>query len=147
MKSFFSISSALIISSMISAQCIHYGYDNAGNRASREQMSCRIGNEQPGATRGEPSDEIISTLNNRGEEGRIRIFPNPTSGIADIRIEEPEGEKWVSLSVFDLTGRRLIHKWLVGAEGNVDISSHPAGIYFVQVRTSSSTYEKILTKE
>jgi Leucine-rich repeat (LRR) protein len=74
--------------------------------------------------------------------GDLRIYPNPVSG--NILLLDIPGESAVSVSVYDLAGKRIEEK--KGVKGNirVDMSAAGSGMYLVRVYYPDG---KILTKK
>lgn len=76
----------------------------------------------------------------------ISLFPNPANDILNIRISSQDGNMGneVSLSLYDLTGRRIrtMIKPLWGSEFNeqMELSDLPAGIYLIVIGTNSGTH-------
>ena len=67
------------------------------------------------------------------ETNPINIYPNPTSGIVKIA-----GVENGSYSVVDINGR-LIASGVVNSNSTIDITSKPAGVYFIQITENKST--------
>ncbi|MBN4062316.1 gliding motility-associated C-terminal domain-containing protein [Bacteroidales bacterium AH-315-I05] len=65
---------------------------------------------------------------------RIDIHPNPNSGIFNLMIEL-DNETTVAVEIMDVLGNLVYRKGDVNTNGNleVDISTHPKGIYFVKI--------------
>lgn len=63
-------------------------------------------------------------------DSRISIYPNPSNGIVNIKMET---ESNYTLSVFDTAGRKLIHQTFTGASTSVEVGEFSSGLYFVEV--------------
>jgi hypothetical protein len=67
----------------------------------------------------------------------LRVFPNPTSGLLDVRLELPEASA-LRATVYDLTGRQL-QAYDFGRQlrlnEQLDFSAFPAGIYLLRLHT------------
>ena len=85
-----------------------------------------------------PSITGIDELKNR----TIAVFPNPSNGKFDIQSQE----EIKSVEIHNILGERIYYKLLTNKQQNViDISSEPAGIYFVLIRTDiGMTSKKIV---
>ncbi|MDT8393959.1 MAG: glycoside hydrolase family 31 protein [Bacteroidales bacterium] len=69
------------------------------------------------------------------EQKGIKIFPNPTGGIFEIRSEENE---ILALTVFDISGREIHSVNTASIDGKqaiIELSSQEKGIYIIQVST------------
>ncbi|MDD3859726.1 MAG: T9SS type A sorting domain-containing protein, partial [Bacteroidales bacterium] len=73
----------------------------------------------------------------KSNTNEIKIFPNPTKGQFSIFAEDI-----VSIEIFNLQGK-LIYR---GKEKEIDLSSVPAGIYFIKVTTDKQTTTRKLIK-
>lgn len=72
------------------------------------------------------------------------IFPNPSNG--DVRIQLPDANEDAVLTITDLAGSICFENSNYAQNQNVDLSSIPAGIYFVNVKQKGLTYTKKLVK-
>jgi hypothetical protein len=77
-------------------------------------------------------------------DSSIRVFPNPGSGIYHLQLT---GASEKIIEVSDITGKVICFSRLSGQAGTVDISSSPAGIYFLKVNSESTTKVIRLVKE
>ncbi|NOQ24669.1 MAG: T9SS type A sorting domain-containing protein [Bacteroidales bacterium] len=77
-------------------------------------------------------------------EGDIKLYPNPTSGT--INIDLTENNEPIEISIFDVTGKILLHKELNSNESSfvVEIPGD-SGIYFIKLSSDlkSKTYKII----
>ncbi|NJB81800.1 LamG domain-containing protein [Wenyingzhuangia aestuarii] len=72
----------------------------------------------------------------------ITIFPNPTLGSVEVNLKSLTN---VTVSVYDVSGRELIHKSLSAKENRIDISNLKSGMYsFIIKSTEGTTVKKIL---
>jgi hypothetical protein len=77
-------------------------------------------------------------------ENRLRIFPNPSSGIITIEVNEVKEE--ISLQLLDELGRVIFEDQKSGIENysiKIDLSANPAGVYIVRAGTN----DKIITSK
>ena len=75
----------------------------------------------------------------------VSFFPNPASDI--IHINLPFEDKGV-LSIFDLTGREIVHEYFE-KKNNItfNISTFAKGIYLLKLKTSKGNFIKKFIKE
>jgi len=69
----------------------------------------------------------------------VTIFPNPTTGKFTVQV--PNGS---SISIFDMRGQMLESRTVSGDSADFDISQHPAGVYLLNITTTSN---QIITKK
>ena len=81
-----------------------------------------------------------STTINALVAGKFEIYPNPNNGKFTLKMEITEP---VSVSIFDLNGRKILNIKDVVNEQELDIS-HLNGIYFIQIETQYGTSFKKL---
>lgn len=65
----------------------------------------------------------------------VNIYPNPSTGRITIRSNETS-EKSRSFNCYDVTGKLLLNKDLLGENVEFDLSHLPAGIYIIQIHAS-----------
>jgi hypothetical protein len=78
------------------------------------------------------------------ESSDIQIFPNPTTGILNIRWQ---GESKTQLSIYALDGTLV---WAGQTSNNtqqIDISAMPAGMYFIQARNNSGLWQQKVIRQ
>jgi len=87
--------------------------------------------------------ENLQELSNREakSEGRITISPNPVKDIFTIHLDKKE--KIISVKLFDNTGRLILNTSSVAN----NINHLNKGIYFLEVKTSGSSYTRKIIKE
>ncbi len=100
------------------ATAIEYSVTNACGTATTEQVvtitDC--------TTTGISSRPLVIALN---------VYPNPASSVVDVQWTDPAGSN-ASVAITDITGRELYRGALVAGNTQIDISSFPAGVYFVK---------------
>jgi hypothetical protein len=77
------------------------------------------------------------------ESSSINIYPNPSSGIFQISSQE----HMERLRVWDAMGRVVSAQVLNTAQIEIDLSSHPAGLYFIEIRTQKGREVKKIVLE
>ncbi len=75
---------------------------------------------------------------------QIVISPNPATSL--VRIFNPQAGYSI-ISLFDLTGRKLIQEPMQGQNANLDISKVQAGIYLIKIEGEEYTIIQKLVKE
>jgi hypothetical protein len=97
------------------------------------------------------SDTIIITVNSLTDigsinnlEGRVKVYPNPTSD--KLNIELVENAEVIEISLFDIIGNLLIQKEMNSEETKRTIEiPGESGVYFIRIRSefSSKTFKII----
>jgi hypothetical protein len=72
------------------------------------------------------------------------IFPNPTQGVIQIGFEEISNYQ---LTIFDLSGKKLLQKEYNGKEVQLNLCDFPSGIYFLLIRDLIKDVEQIFKLE
>ena len=123
MKALFLIS--LLIKFMgVSAQCITFTYDAAGDRTARN--ICPQALQGPSAQELSKSEVPVQFTTN---ESDVLVFPNPTDGILEIRSDYFSSDS--KILVTDILGRRFYSGKL--SDNRIDLSRFQAGRYFVRI--------------
>ena len=68
-------------------------------------------------------------------ENSISVYPNPTGGKANLSISKLEDWKIKEIEVYNINGE----KTYTAANFQIDLSSQPDGIYFLQITADPST--------
>ena len=68
----------------------------------------------------------------------ILVYPNPASSHVHIRLPYKAHTGVLSVGLYDSSGRLTDH--ITCHDGTVDISSHPAGIYYMKIRSGERVY-------
>ena len=68
------------------------------------------------------------------------VFPNPSNGIFSVT----SAEQISSVEIYNTLGEKVTHNVISGAAKNlsIDLSDHPSGVYFVQLKTAEGTAVK-----
>lgn len=84
---------------------------------------------------------LVSVPENYNDDG-LKIYPNPTSGLISI---SSDNEMVTTVKVYDLKGKLISDNLKINISGNhasVDMSSHPRGIYNIEVKMDKSTISR-----
>ncbi|MCS7036398.1 MAG: T9SS type A sorting domain-containing protein [Saprospiraceae bacterium] len=76
---------------------------------------------------------------------RVLLWPNPTDGRLQLFLPGMEAGQEVRLRVADISGRTVLERSLVTADGNLalDASRLVPGVYFCQVSTGGQTFQPV----
>lgn len=92
-----------------------------------------------------PEEDLITKFNNVmlstdvfEYASDISVFPNPTSGI--VQIIKPSEVQMDTIALYDFLGRKLFEHIF---SNELNLSSYPAGLYFLQLHSA----EKVVTKK
>ncbi len=80
-----------------------------------------------------------------GEAINWQIFPNPSSGVYEVRVATPGAARQVQ--VFDLTGRELQEHTFRGLGTQLDLTNMPAGMYLVQLTVGERSVMRRVVKD
>lgn len=87
--------------------------------------------------------EVLSVDSETLNEMNIGIYPNPTSGLIVIEIENTD-IKEMNLELKDLNGKQLYSVQQLQSVNNLDISVLPSGLYFLEIskdQMATKTYK------
>lgn len=76
----------------------------------------------------------------------ITLRPNPTTGILNVELRNLNIESGATLQLLDLHGRQLQEFRIQDSELKIDVSSLPAGTYFLRLSSPSATVVRRLVK-
>lgn len=75
----------------------------------------------------------------------VTLYPNPATDLVNVELDQTDGP--VAVHVFDLQGRKVIdykNEKTGQSAHRLDVSSLPAGVYFVKIQSSQKTTTKKL---
>lgn len=72
--------------------------------------------------------------------GILKIGPNPTTG--QVTIQVPGLEKWLTLQVYDVTGKPVYRSSFQGPAHSLDLAALEPGMYFIQVRDLNGRFNR-----
>lgn len=86
-----------------------------------------------------------STVTNIEDAARVYvgIYPNPSSGIFNIYVNE----KNASIKIYDLEGKLIVLKETFQNNTEINLQDFPAGIYILKVSSAKGSYYEKLLKE
>ena len=90
------------------------------------------------------AENTLSTVNNELFKGTFGIYPNPTTGIANLKLEINNASD-VNVAVFNILGKLLQssnYTNVTNRTHSIDLSNQPNGIYFVRLTTNGQTETK-----
>ncbi|MDR1758426.1 MAG: T9SS type A sorting domain-containing protein [Bacteroidales bacterium] len=106
-----------------------YDYDEAGNRVLRVviEMSPKSG-KQATDTLAHPAsyEEQVGTV-------KFTVFPNPTSGIVTLQMQEDTALPAGNIMVCNMTGQVLLQQSLTEARTTLDLAHLPPGTYLLKL--------------
>ena len=135
---------------LIEVRRIKIAYDNAGNRIIRYlhvdiiddgetpggQGTGRFANFDLEDKKDNNSREISQK---ETENFKINVYPNPSSGIVNISVEEKKSSAFIKLFLFDKLGKKVLEKNLTYSNlQSVDLSMLKQGTYLLIVQTENN---------
>jgi hypothetical protein len=74
----------------------------------------------------------------------IGVYPNPTKGSVEIRM--PNSEEEILFEVFTVYSQLVstVEKAITDGKTQLDLSSYPAGIYFIRIHLDKAIALKII---
>ena len=111
--------------------CVHLAWANTLNGEEDVYYSCII-------------PPVATGINSNPDRTEFSIYPNPTTGVFYIS----SGRKQYHIDIFTLFGEKVYSKTISKTISEIDISSQPAGIYFLKIFNwdGSSVVSKIFRK-
>ena len=82
----------------------------------------------------------ITSLTETQIEDRLSVYPNPSSGLFNLTVNE----EIKSIEVFGFNGQKLEEVHV--RENEIDLANYPKGIYFLRVQTANKLISKKLIK-
>ena len=70
------------------------------------------------------------------------IFPNPTSGQFNLKMSQFEDLKMNSIEITNIFGEKIYSSTVNSNKSEIDLSSQPNGIYFIQLKTENGIANK-----
>lgn len=76
-------------------------------------------------------------------EPEISVFPNPTTDILNIRVSSSTQK---IINIYSITGENIYSKKINNLQENIDISSIPSGVYFLNITSGTTNFYKKIIK-
>jgi serine protease AprX len=67
--------------------------------------------------------------------GSIKVFPNPTNSVLYFKL--PPSEKELSVTIFDLLGKQVLHTFVTVINNKIDVSTLSKGLYIAYLETKN----------
>jgi len=133
-----------------------YDYDNAGNRIVRQVLT--LPNKSPKQQKSNdslPETEELKETENLSELGNfyvdkvgdisLKIFPNPTTSVVTLQIDDATGEIDGEITLYGLSGVKIASQRMTSYRTEIDMNSYPTGTYLATVLINGKTsYWKIV---
>lgn len=94
-----------------------------------------------------PANLSIVLSNDSYELSQFSIFPNPTKNNFTLHINKQNLTEDLKYSIYDLNGRKLLDNKIHSLETIIQFEKYQAGIYFIEIITSSGKSTKKLIKQ
>jgi hypothetical protein len=128
------------------AQAVNYEYDASGNRVKRSVIATKSVTADSALLHETVSDSIdmyetndfdliipSDTANTNDETLNVRVYPNPTSGILDVEIDNLRENRRARLEIYTFSGHCVRRIDKLQSLQSLDISNQPAGIYLFRI--------------
>ena len=130
--------SFLLLTGMLFAQDIEYGYDAAGNRISRKEI--QMGGAGPQA----PVQDKVGEMD-------VSIYPNPTQNTLTVNmdvseLDEKDQQAQAKMYLFDLTGKQILIRTVSTSSTQMDLSNQPPGGYILRIQKGKTFSEWKINK-
>jgi len=80
-------------------------------------------------------------------ENLISVYPNPTQGKFNVQMSGFENVKINSIKIYSAEGECIHQQISTSSNLQIDLSSAPSGVYFVQLKTNKGVINKKIIKE
>jgi hypothetical protein len=90
-------------------------------------------------------DDLLSTNNTPTELNQLKIYPNPTSNLLTIQLEEYDT---YTLTIIDKQGKQVLpQETFTGSTKKLNVSSLASGIYYIGITNNKVQYFQKLIKQ
>ena len=132
--------SFLLLTGILFAQDIEYGYDAAGNRISRKEI--QLGESGPQAQT--PVQDKVGNID-------VTIYPNPTQNTLTVNmdvseLDEKDQQAQAKMYLFDLTGKQILTRTVSTSSTQMDLSNQPPGGYILRIQKGKTFSEWKINK-
>ncbi|MDF1676389.1 MAG: T9SS type A sorting domain-containing protein, partial [Vicingaceae bacterium] len=77
-------------------------------------------------------NNLVTNIESKEElKNSVAIYPNPNNGSFEMTIDAPFQE--ANLTIFDLTGKVIVQQRITQKNTQLNLLSHPKGMYFYQL--------------
>lgn len=138
----------IFLCSTLSAQTVHFLYDEAGNRVER-YISMTFGLRSAAVTTTEKTTEKTpqEVVQDLSLSNPIHIFPNPTDGLLKVQIDNLQEDQKASVALMNIKGQTILFQSIVRDVVELDISTSEQGIYIMRISIDGENTEwKIIKK-
>jgi hypothetical protein len=119
---------------------VSFGYDAAGNRINRTIVV------QAQLRSAEEDEEEPTVYSETLSELLIKIYPNPTTGLIRIEIQNLPAGETADITLYQLSGKLIASKRASGST-EIDITGQPTGTYVMKIVAGKEQTEwKIIKK-
>lgn len=122
---------------------IVYRYDASGNRVKRE-IAAPVSKAMARLQTLVQEEQNISDM---FHDNSIKIYSNPTKGNLKVCISNVGGTDKCSLSVYTPLGQQVLTKTVDSENTDIDISSHPTGVYMLRITINDNPMTWKITKK
>ena len=95
------------------------------------------------------TNAVINTISNNnsvgdlnGANSLLKVYPNPSTGIFTITVEDVRGQR-ADVEIQNMLGAKVYSGSSKSSKTQIDISNYPQGIYFLQIQAG----EKVISKK
>ena len=127
-----------------------YGYDDAGNRVLRKvavlsPKSQKSNDSQSDTNNTENTDELETFYVDKVGDISLKIFPNPTTSVVTLLIEDLQDEVAGTVTLYNLSGAKIGEERITSYRTEIDMSSYPVASYLATIRINGkASYWKIV---
>lgn len=89
-----------------------------------------------------PSCSIASNVNSINESSQITLYPNPTSGLLLLSIENNNLSETSTIEVVDIQGKKIMSQALKTYQQTIDLSNLDNGNYILSIYTNNGVIHK-----
>jgi hypothetical protein len=83
-----------------------------------------------------------------GGSSLFKVYPNPTTGNFMVELTGKKSSEKIQVAIFTLQGEKLMMKELAGkGVYQIEISDHPAGVYFIRIVSANKTETAKMIKQ
>lgn len=81
------------------------------------------------------------------DENVFAVFPNPGVGNYELQITDYKSEQSTQLSIFDLSGRKVLEQKIVSPSTQINLNGFENGVYLLKAESKDGTVTRNLVKE